>query len=45
MTWSVKKEWKDWKVYSIGKPLDELSQQEILDLEENLRLSLYIETK
>ena len=45
MAWSLKKEWKDWIVYSIGKPLDELSQEEILALEENLRLSLYIETK
>jgi|TARA_R100000700_G_scaffold8364_1_gene12198 hypothetical protein len=45
MTWNLKKEWKDWIVFSINKPLDELSQEEILALDEDVRLSLYTENK
>ena len=43
MTWRVKNRWEGWIVYCIGKPLDTLSQEEILALDKETREEIYTE--
>jgi len=45
MAWKVKKEWEGKSIDSIRIPLDDLSQKQILSLNERIRNKLFVEEK
>ena len=45
MAWKLKKEWEGKSVDSIRIPLDDLTQKQILSLNESTRNNLFIEDK
>ena len=45
MAWKLKKEWEGKSIDSLNIPLDELTQKQILGLNESVRSSLFIEEK
>ena len=45
MAWKLKKEWEGKSIDSLNIPLNDLSQKQILGLNESVRNSLFIEEK
>ena len=45
MAWKLKKEWEGKSIDSIRIPLDDLSQKQILSLNEGIRNKLFVEEK
>ena len=45
MAWKLKKEWEGKSIDSLNIPLDDLTQQQILSLNESIRNNLFTEEK
>ena len=45
MAWKLKKQWEGKSIDSIKIPLDDLSQKQILSLNESIRNKLFVEEK
>tara|TARA_R110001599_G_scaffold111437_2_gene275677 strand:+ start:102 stop:275 length:174 start_codon:yes stop_codon:yes gene_type:complete len=45
MAWKLKKEWEGKSIDSVRIPLDDLSQKQILSLNESIRNKLFVEEK